>query len=76
MSRLVLPSEQIQPRSHGYCRKCLVVGEPDIGKSRLIEEFRARLGETPHTWVEWWSSQRRFSASRAVFSLTTLPTSG
>ena len=28
-----------------------------MGKSRLIEEFRARLGETPHTWVEWSSSQ-------------------
>jgi tetratricopeptide (TPR) repeat protein len=35
----------------------LVVGEPGIGKSRLIEEFRVRLGETPHTWVEWSSSQ-------------------
>ena len=35
----------------------LIVGEPGIGKSRLIEEFRARLGETPHTWVEWSSSQ-------------------
>jgi predicted ATPase len=35
----------------------LVVGEPGIGKSRLIEEFRSRLGETPHTWVEWSSSQ-------------------
>ncbi len=34
-----------------------IVGEPGIGKSRLIEEFRARLGETPHTWVEWASSQ-------------------
>ena len=34
-----------------------IVGEPGIGKSRLIEEFRARLGETPHTWVEWSSSQ-------------------
>jgi hypothetical protein len=28
-----------------------------LGKSRLIEEFRARLGETLHTWVEWSSSQ-------------------
>ncbi len=28
-----------------------------IGKSRLIEEFRARLGDVPHTWVEWSSSQ-------------------
>ena len=34
-----------------------VVGEPGIGKSRLIEEFRAKLAETPHTWVEWAASQ-------------------
>jgi class 3 adenylate cyclase/tetratricopeptide (TPR) repeat protein len=31
----------------------LIVGEPGLGKSRLIEEFRARLREVPHTWVEW-----------------------
>ena len=35
----------------------LVVGEPGLGKSRLIEEFHARLGETPHTWIEWSASQ-------------------
>jgi tetratricopeptide (TPR) repeat protein len=35
----------------------LIVGEPGIGKSRLVEEFRARLGETPHSWVVWSSSQ-------------------
>jgi class 3 adenylate cyclase len=35
----------------------LIVGEPGIGKSRLLEEFRARLGETPHSWVVWSSSQ-------------------
>ncbi|MFZ2108997.1 MAG: AAA family ATPase, partial [Roseiarcus sp.] len=35
----------------------LIVGEPGLGKSRLIAEFRARLGETPHTWIEWSSSQ-------------------
>ena len=29
-----------------------IVGEPGIGKSRLVEE-RAKLAETPHTWVEW-----------------------
>jgi class 3 adenylate cyclase/tetratricopeptide (TPR) repeat protein len=34
-----------------------LVGEPGIGKSRLIEEFRGKLSETPHTWVEWASSQ-------------------
>ncbi|HKN28828.1 MAG TPA: adenylate/guanylate cyclase domain-containing protein [Roseiarcus sp.] len=35
----------------------LVVGEPGIGKSRLVEEFRARIGETPHSWIGWNSSQ-------------------
>ena len=34
-----------------------IVGEPGIGKSRLVEEFRAKLVETPHTWVEWAASQ-------------------
>ena len=34
-----------------------IVGEPGIGKSRLIEEFRTKLAETPHTWVEWAASQ-------------------
>ena len=34
-----------------------IVGEPGIGKSRLIEEFHGRLGETPHTWAEFSSSQ-------------------
>jgi class 3 adenylate cyclase/predicted ATPase len=35
----------------------LIVGEPGLGKSRLIEEFHALLGEVPHTWVEWSCSQ-------------------
>ena len=35
----------------------LIIGEPGLGKSRLIEEFHSRLGETPHTWVEWSCSQ-------------------
>jgi len=35
----------------------LIVGEPGLGKSRLIEEFHARLSGTPHTWVEWSASQ-------------------
>ena len=35
----------------------MIVGEPGIGKSRLVEEFRTRIGETPHSWIEWSSSQ-------------------
>ena len=35
----------------------LIVGEPGLGKSRLIEEFHLRLKETPHTWTEWTCSQ-------------------
>jgi predicted ATPase len=35
----------------------LIVGEPGLGKSRMIEEFHARLREVPHTWVEWSCSQ-------------------
>ena len=30
----------------------LVVGEPGIGKSRLVEEFRARIKDDPHLWIE------------------------
>jgi class 3 adenylate cyclase len=35
----------------------LIVGEPGLGKSRLIEEFHGRLHDTPHTWLEWNCSQ-------------------
>jgi predicted ATPase/class 3 adenylate cyclase len=35
----------------------LIVGEPGLGKSRLIEEFHPRLREVRHTWVEWSCSQ-------------------
>ena len=35
----------------------LIVGEPGLGKSRLIEEFHARLRDVPHTWTEWSCSQ-------------------
>ena len=34
----------------------LIVGKPGLGKSRLLEEFHARLGEAPHTFVEWSAS--------------------
>jgi class 3 adenylate cyclase/predicted ATPase len=35
----------------------MIVGEPGLGKSRLLEEFHARLSDAPHTWVEWSCSQ-------------------
>jgi class 3 adenylate cyclase len=45
----------------------LIVGEPGLGKSRLIEEFHTRLAETPHTWVEW--SARSCSRTRRCIRL-------
>src|SRR5215469_12447767 len=38
---------------HGDGQLVLIVGEPGLGKSRLIEEFHGRLRDTPHTWIEW-----------------------
>jgi hypothetical protein len=35
----------------------LMVGEPGLGKSHLIEEFHGRLVDTTHIWVEWSCSQ-------------------
>jgi predicted ATPase len=35
----------------------LIIGEPGLGKSRLLEEFHVRLRDTPHTWSEWSCSQ-------------------
>jgi predicted ATPase len=35
----------------------LIVGEPGLGKSRLIDEFRRKLADTQYTWAEWRASQ-------------------
>ena len=36
----------------GQGQLVLVVGEPGIGKSRLVDEFRTRVRDNPHLWVE------------------------
>jgi len=46
-----------QRAKHGDGQLVLIVGEPGLGKSRLIEEFHILLRETPHTWSEWSCSQ-------------------
>jgi class 3 adenylate cyclase/predicted ATPase len=42
---------------HGDGQLAIIVGEPGLGKSRLIAELHTRLADTPHTWVEWSCSQ-------------------
>ena len=54
---LALLTRRWERARDGAGQLTLIVGEPGIGKSRLLEEFRATLGETPHTYVEWSSSQ-------------------
>jgi class 3 adenylate cyclase/tetratricopeptide (TPR) repeat protein len=54
---LAVPLRRFEQAKGGAGQFVQIIGEPGIGKSRLVEEFRARLGATPHTWVEWATSQ-------------------
>jgi predicted ATPase len=36
----------------GEGQLALLIGEPGIGKSRLVAEFRDRIREAPHIWME------------------------
>ena len=41
----------------GQGQLVLVIGEPGIGKSRLVDEFRAHIRDDPHVWVECGGEQ-------------------
>ena len=36
----------------GEGQVALIIGEPGIGKSRLLQRFHEQIAETPHTWIE------------------------
>jgi hypothetical protein len=47
---------------HGHGQVALILGEPGIGKSRLLRHFRHLIVGTPHIWIE--------SAAGALFQNT------
>src|SRR5215472_11304384 len=51
-SELGLLSDLWQRVGEGEGHLALIIGEPGIGKSRLIHRFREHIAGTPHTWVE------------------------
>ena len=54
---LALLTRRWERARSGEGQLALIVGEPGIGKSRLLKEFQTRLSEAPHTWMEWSASQ-------------------
>ncbi|MEE9281701.1 MAG: AAA family ATPase [Myxococcota bacterium] len=54
----------------GEGQAVLVSGEAGLGKSRLVEEFRLQLSETPHSWLECRCSS--YMQNSALFPLIEL----
>jgi predicted ATPase/class 3 adenylate cyclase len=52
----------------GEGQVALIIGEPGIGKSRLVAEFHDRIRDTPHTWME--SAGEQFFENTPFHALT------
>ena len=53
--RNILMSRWVQAQK-GHGQLVMLSGEAGMGKSRLLQQFKADLGNIPHTWVEGESS--------------------
>jgi class 3 adenylate cyclase/tetratricopeptide (TPR) repeat protein len=49
---LGLLEDRWQLATEGRGQAVLLCGEPGIGKSRLLQAFRERIADRPHTWLE------------------------
>src|SRR4030095_14043975 len=49
---LALLQGAFESAAAGEGQVALVVGEPGIGKSRLLAELREQLATSPHRWIE------------------------